>query len=67
MSEERQELFLDHITNSYVDPTMALGLEEARFGAPIQSSDIELEPSLCDSQLWTFAGLAAMSGDGIGI
>ncbi|KAH7141801.1 fungal-specific transcription factor domain-containing protein [Dactylonectria macrodidyma] len=59
--EERQELIMDHITNSFLDPTMGLGLEETQLDMPTQPNDIE--SVLCDNQLWTFAGLSAMNVD----
>ncbi|KAH7142686.1 fungal-specific transcription factor domain-containing protein [Dactylonectria estremocensis] len=59
--EERQELIMDHITNSYLDPTVVLGLEEVQFGMPTQPNDIE--SVLSDNQLWTLAGLSAMNVD----
>ncbi|KAH9213531.1 hypothetical protein DL95DRAFT_506356, partial [Leptodontidium sp. 2 PMI_412] len=59
--EEHQELIIDHITNSYLDPTMVPGLEAAQGGGLTQFSDIEFELGLGDDQVWTLAGLSAMN------
>ncbi|KAH6971256.1 fungal-specific transcription factor domain-containing protein [Ilyonectria sp. MPI-CAGE-AT-0026] len=63
--EERQELIMDHITNSYLDPTMVLSLEEVQFGMPTQLNDVE--SVLSDNQLLTLAGLGVMDVDNMAI
>ena len=66
MSEERQELILDHITSSFIYPTMALPFEDAELNPATQSADIGFEAALCDNQLWALSDLGALSaGDKI--
>ncbi|KAM5527610.1 hypothetical protein FOXYSP1_19972 [Fusarium oxysporum f. sp. phaseoli] len=59
-SPTTEEIIVHHITDFCPDPNMALGSGDAWFAASAQPSNMELEPSLCDDQLWTLAGFSAM-------